>query len=139
MKRTSRFSKITSFFAICAGITSACICVLLISGEYHSARSKFEIHSGEVQGWEACRQANPSYYNASEKAVGSSLESLAESQGNFWVRMPKVKLVGFLALGGLGSAALGYLATWAVILLGRSGIQGFLRYREFRRFHGCPN
>jgi len=139
MKRTSRFSKITSFLAICVGITSACICVLLISGEHHSARSKFEIHSQQVQGWEACRQANPSYYEASEKAVGSSLENLVESQSNFWVRMPKVQLAGFLALGGLGSAALGYLATWAVVLLGRSGIRGFLRYREFRRLHGCPN
>ncbi len=69
----------------------------------------------------------------------SSLESLAESQGNFWVKVPKVKLAGFLALGGLGSAALGYLATWAVILLGRSGIRGFLSYREFRRLRSCPN
>ena len=139
MKRTNRFSKITSFLAICAGITSACICVLVISGEYHSARSKFEVHNRQVQGWEACRQANPSYYEASERAVGSSLESLAESQSNFWVKMPKVQLAGFLALGGLGSAALGYLAIWAVVLLGRSGIRGFLRYREFRRLHSCPN
>ena len=139
MKRTNRFSKITSFLAICAGITSACICVLVISGEYHSARSKFEVHNRQVQGWEACRQANPSYYEASERAVGSSLESLAESQSNFWVKMPKVQLAGFLALGGLGSAALGYLVIWAVVLLGRSGIRGFLRYREFRRLHSCPN
>ena len=139
MKRTNRFRKVTSFLATCAGITSACVCVLLIAGEYHSARAKFDIHSREVQGWEACRQANPIYYKASEKAVNSSLENLAESQGNFWVKMPKVQLAGFLALGGLGSAALGYLATWAVVLLGRSGIQGFLRYREFRRLHGCPN
>ena len=139
MKGTSKLRKITSFLAICAGITSACICVLLIADEYHSARSKLEIHNREVQGWEACRQANPSYYEASEKAVGSSLENLAESQSNFWVRMPKVQLAGFLVLGGLGSAALGYLATWAIVLLGRSGIKGFLRYREFRRLHGCPN
>ena len=139
MKRTNRFHKITFFLAICAGITSACICVLLIAGEYHSARSKFDVHSREVEGWEACRQANPSYYKASEKAVSSSMESLAESQGNFWVKMPKVKLAGFLALGGVGSAALGYLATWAVVLLGRSGIKGFLKYREFRRLQSCPN
>jgi hypothetical protein len=139
MERTNRFSKTTSFFAICAGITSACICVLLISDEYHSARSKFEIHSQQVQGWEACRQANPSYYEANEKAVGSSLESLAESQSNFWVKMPRLQLAGCLAVGGLGSAAMGYLSIWAIFLLGRSGIRGFLRYREFRRFDGCPN
>jgi hypothetical protein len=139
MKRTNRFSKITSFFAICAGITSACICVLLIAGEHHSARSRFEIHNREVQGWEACRLANPGYYEASEKAVSSSMGNLAQSQGNFWVKMPKVQLAGFLALGGLGSAAVGYLAIWAVVLMGRSGIRRFLRYREFCRLHGCPN
>ncbi len=139
MKRTSRFCKVTSFLAICAGITSACICVLLIAGEYRSARSKFEIHNREVQGWEACRQANPSYYKASENAVSSSLENLAQSQSNFWVKMPKVRLAGFLALGGLGSAAVGYAAMWGVVVLGRSGIQGFLRYREFRRLQGYPN
>jgi hypothetical protein len=113
--------------------------VLLIAGEYHSARSRLEIYGREVQGWEACRQANPSYYEASEKAVSASLENLTESQGNFWASMPKVRLAGLLALGGLGSAALGYAATWAVILLGRSGIRGFLRYREYRRLRGCPN
>jgi hypothetical protein len=139
MKRTNRFHKITSFIAVCAGITFACICVLLIAGEYHSAHSKFDVHSREVEGWEACRQANPSYYKASEKSVNSSRESLAESQGNFWVRVPKARLAGFLAVGGLGSAALGYLATWAVVLLGRSGIKGFLKYRAFRRLQGCPS
>ncbi len=139
MERTSRFRKITSFLATCAGITSACICVLLIAGEYRSARSTFEIYNREVQGWEACRQANPSYYEASEQAVSSSLGNLAESQSNIWVKMPKVQLAGLLALGGLGSAVAGYAAMWAVVLLGRSGIHGFLRYREFRRLHGCPN
>lgn len=139
MKRTNRFHKITSFLAICAGMTLACVCVLLIKGEYDSARSKLEIHSREVQGWEACRQSNPTYYQASEEAVSSSRESLAESQSNFWVKVPNVKLAGFLALGGLGSAAFGYLATWAVILLGRSGIRGFISYREFRRLRSCPN
>lgn len=139
MKRTNRFRKITSFLAICAGITSACICVLLIKGEYDSARSRLEIYSREVQGWEACRQSNPSYYKASEEAVNSSLENLAESQSHFWASMPKMRLAGFLALGGLGSAALGYAAIWAVVLLGRLGIREFLKYREFRRLRGCPN
>ena len=139
MKQKNRFGKITSFLATCAGITSACICVLLIAGEYHSARSNLEIHSREVEGWEACRQANPSYYEASQQTARSSRENLAEAQSNFWVKVPKTQLAGFLALGGLGSATVGYLATWIVFLFGRSGIRGFLRYREFRRLRTCPN
>ena len=139
MKGTSNFRRVTCFLAICAGITFACVSVLLIGDEYHSARSKFDIHKQEVEGWEACRQANPSYYKASEQAVSSSLENLAESQSSFWVKTPKVQLVGLLVLGGLGSAAVGYLATWAVVLMGRSGIRGFLSYREFRRLHGCAD
>ena len=43
MNKKKSFHKVTSFLATCAGITAACICVLLIAGEYHSARAKFEI------------------------------------------------------------------------------------------------
>ena len=90
MNQNNSFRRITSFLATCAGITSACICVLLIAGEYHSARSKVNLHNSEVQGWEACRQANPDYYRASEQSVSSSKKNLAEARGNFWVRIPKV-------------------------------------------------
>ena len=137
MNRKNNFQKVTSFVATCAGITLACICVLLIGGEYHSARSKFEIHDREVKGWEACRQANPSYYEASADAVSSSAESLAEARSNFWVRVPKVQLAGFLALGGLGSAAAGYLVTWGIVLLGRLTLNKFTGWLTVR-LQGCP-
>ncbi len=137
MNRKNNFRKVTSFLATCAGITAACICVLLIAGEYHSARSKVKLHSNEVQGWEACRQANPSYYQASENAVNSSEENLARARGNFWVKIPMVQLGGFLALGGLCSAAIGYLTTWAVALLGRLGLRRFAAWLSLR-VQGCP-
>ena len=140
MKRKSRFRKTASFLATCAGLTSACICVLIISGEWHSARSNYEIHHREVEGWEACRQANPEYYAASEQSVVSSRENLAQAQNNVWVRVSKVQLAGFLALGGLGSAVAGYLATWIVLMFGHTGISVFSKARQLnRRLLGCPN
>lgn len=137
MNRKNNFHKVTSFLATCAGITLACISVLLIAGEYHSARSKFELHDREVKGWEACRQANPSYYQASTEAVNSSTKSLAEARSSFWVRIPKVQLAGFLALGGLVSAAAGYLATWGIVLLGRLTLNKFTSWLTVR-LQGCP-
>jgi len=136
-QKKSSFHKVTTFLATCAGITAACICVLLIAGEYHSARSKFEIHSREVQGWEACRQANPEYYQASKQSVNSSRQKLAEAKKNFWIRMPKTQLVGFLALGGLASAVAGYLSIWIVVLLGRLGLHKFNAWLTVR-LQGCP-
>lgn len=139
MKHTSGFRKTASFLAACVGITSACICVVLIASEHNSARSKYEIENREARGWEALRQTNPGFYRKSEEAVGSSLENLAEMQDNFWVKLPKTQLVGLLAVGGLGSAAAGYAVTWALMLMGRFGVREFLKYREFRRLRGCPN
>lgn len=138
MNRKDKFNKATSFLATCAGITCACIAVLVIAGEYHSARSKVDLHNREVEGWEACRQANPSYYLASEKAVKSSRQELAEARESFWAKVPKVQFVGFLALGGLASATAGYLATWGVALLGRMGLHKFAAWLTLR-LHGCPS
>ncbi|UCE48862.1 MAG: hypothetical protein JSW47_01720 [Phycisphaerales bacterium] len=137
MNLKNNFRKVTSFLAMCAGITTACICVLLIADEYHSARSKFEMHNREVQGWEACRQANPAYYEASKKTVNSSRQKLAEAESNFWISIPRVQLAGFLALGGLASATAGYLATWGVVLLGRLGLHKFSAWLTIR-LKGCP-
>ncbi len=136
-QKKSSFHKVTTFLATCAGITAACICVLLIAGEYHSARSKLEIHSREVQGWEACRQANPDYYEASKESVSSSQQALAEAKKNFWVGIPKTQLVGFLALGGLASAVTGYLLIWCVVLLLRLGLHKFNAWLTVR-LQGCP-
>ena len=136
-RKKNDFRKVASFLATCAGITAACICVLLIAGEYHSARSKVKLHNSEVQGWEACRQANPTYYQASENAVSSSKDNLTEARGNFWVKIPKTQLGGILALGGLCSAAAGYLATWAVAVIGRLGLRKFAAWLTLR-LQGCP-
>ena len=137
MNKKKSFHKVTSFLATCAGITAACICVLLIYSEYHSARSKFDIHNREVQGWEACRQANPEYYEASKKTVSSSRQNLAEAKSNFWIRIPKVQLVGFLALGAVASAAAGYIAVWSIVLLGRLSLHKFNAWLTVR-LQGCP-
>ncbi|MHC4116389.1 MAG: hypothetical protein ACYSWO_02665 [Planctomycetota bacterium] len=130
MKRKNSFNQVTSFLATCAGLTCACVCVLLIAGEYHSARSDLELHSREVDGWEACRQANPSYYQASQQTASSSRENLAEAQSNFWVKVPKTQFAGFLALGGLGSATAGYLVTWIVLVIMRSSAKVVFRRRK---------
>lgn len=137
MNRKSDFDKLTSFLATCAGITAACICVLLIAGEYHSAGSKVKLHKSEVEGWEACRQANPSYYQASGSAVSSSKKDLAQARDNFWVKIPKTQVGGILALGGLCSAAVGYLATWSVLRIVRLGLQKFVAWLTMR-LQGCP-
>ncbi|MHC4169318.1 MAG: hypothetical protein ACYSWQ_20405 [Planctomycetota bacterium] len=137
MNRKKNFSKVIAFLATCAGITAACICVLLIAGEYHSASAKVKLHNSEVQGWEACRQANPSYYQASGHAVSSSKQDLAQARSNFWVKIPKVQLAGILALGGLCSAAAGYVATWSVFGLARLGVQKFAAWLNLR-LQGCP-
>jgi len=136
-RKKKNSSVLTSFLATCAGITAACICVLLIAGEYHSASSKVKLHNSEVQGWEACRQANPDYYKASENAVTSSKEELALARSNFWVKIPKVQLAGILALGGLCSAAVGYIATWSVFRLARLGLQKVVAWLNLR-LQGCP-
>lgn len=135
MNRKSSFRKVASFLATCAGITAACICVLLIAGEYHSARSKVDLHNSELQGWEACRQANPDYYKASEQTVITSKKNLTEARGNFWIKIPKTQLAGFLILGGLASAAAGYLATWGVVLIGRLSLVRFNAWLTVR-LHG---
>lgn len=130
MKQKNSFNRVASFLAASAGLTAACICVLLISGEYHSAHSELELHKKEVKGWEACRQANPSYYAASQQTANSSRESLAEAQRNFWVKVPKTQLAGFLALGGLGGATAAYLTTWTVLLIMRFSVGGVFRRRK---------
>lgn len=130
MKRESSFNRVASFLGACAGLTAACVCVLLLAGEYHSARSKLDLHSKEVEEWEACRQANPSYYAASQQTASASRENLAEAQSNFWVKVPKTQFAGFLALGGLGSATAGYLGTWIVLLMMRLTFRGVFRRRK---------
>ena len=127
MKQKSKLKRITSFLAICASVVSACVCVLFISGDYHSAHFKMDTYNRELQGWEACRQTNPAYYRANEQAVNSCLASINEAQKNFWVKIPKTQWTGILILAGLASASLGYFTTWLIIWL-----VGFIIYKLAR-------
>jgi hypothetical protein len=127
MKQKSKLNGITSFLAICASVVSACVCVLLISGDYHAAHFKMDTYNRELRGWEACRQTNPAYFKANEQAVNSCLASINEARKNFWVKIPKTQWAGILILAGLASACTGYFATWLVICL-----VGFIMYKLVR-------
>ena len=124
MNHKSKLQAITSFLAICTSVVSACVCVLLISGDYHSAHFQMDTYNRELRGWEACRQTNPAYFNANEQAVNSCLTNINEARNNFWVKIPKTQWVGILILAGLASASAGYFATWIVIWL-----VGFITYK----------
>jgi hypothetical protein len=98
---------------------------------YFSARYKLNTHSQEFQGWEACRQTKPTYYEANAEAVNACVESLEEAKDNFWVKLPKAQLIGLFVLAGLGSATGGFLATWAIVWFVGLGIYRFIRLLAF--------
>jgi len=127
MNHKSKLQGVISFLAICASVVSACVCVLLISGEYHSAHFNLNTYDHELQGWQACRQTNPEYFKANEHAVNSCLTSIDQAQDNYWVKLPKAHLIGLFVLAGLASAASGYLATWVVVWLIGISIYKFIR------------
>jgi len=131
MKLKCRLRSVTLFLAICASVFSACFCVLLMADDYYSARYKLDTHSQEFQGWEACRQTKPTYFEANAEAVNTCLESLEEAQDNFWVKLPKAQLIGLFVLAGLGSATGGFLATWAIVWFVGLGIYRFIRLLAF--------
>jgi len=128
MKRKCGLRRVVFFLAICAGVFSACLCVLLMAGEYQLAQYNFDIHNRELQGWEACRQTKPAYFKANEEAVRSCLKSFDEARDNFWVRLPKAQMAGLFILAGLGGATGGYLLTWSVVWFGCLGIYRFFRW-----------
>ncbi len=141
MKRKHRLRGIIFFLAISASVFSACFCVVLMAGEYHSARYKLDTHKQELQGWEACRQTEPDYFKTNAETVSGCLKSLEKAQDNFWVKLPKTKLVGLFVLAGLGSAIGGYLTTWLVTWCCCLGIQRFIKllshcYRNIRSWIG---
>ena len=123
---------VTLFLAISASVVSACVCVLLMAGEYHSARFKRDAHDREYQGWLACRQMNPAYYEDNKEAVSSCLKSLEAARDNFWLRRSTAQLAGLFIIVGLGSAAAGYLATWGLVWLVGMGFQRFMRWLSLR-------
>jgi uncharacterized membrane protein YjdF len=122
---------ITSFLGICASVACACICVLLISGDYHLAQFKMDTYSRELEGWEACRRTNIDYYKANEQAVNSCLINLEKARDNFWVKLPKAKLAGLFVLATLMSASAGYLVTWTIIWLVGFSIYKLIRFFVF--------
>ncbi len=135
MRQKGRLRGITFFLAICASVFSVSFCVLLMAGEYQSARYNLEIHNREFQGWAACQQTKPTYFKANAEAVSSCLKNLDEARGNFWVKLPKAQLAGLFVLAGLGSATGGYVAIWLVVWFGGLGIYRFIRWLAlcFRR------
>jgi hypothetical protein len=125
MKRKSELRNIKFSLPKCAGVISAVVCILLIAEQCNTARSRLDICNKEVQGWEACRQTNPSYFRASKEAVSRSEKNFDAARDNFWVKLPRAHLAGFFILAGLGSATVGYLATWVVLWFGGLGIRRF--------------
>jgi hypothetical protein len=128
MKTKSGLRGLRVFLATCASVACACVCVLLIAGEYHSARFKLDTYEREYQGWEAFGKTNPAYFEANREAVSSCLRNLDEARDSFWVKLPRTQAVGLFVAAGLGSAAGAYLATWAVLWLISAGIGQFGRW-----------
>jgi uncharacterized membrane protein YjdF len=122
---------ITSFLGICASVACACICVLLLSGDYHLAQFKMDTYSRELEGWEACRRTNIDYYKANEQAVNSCLMNLGQARDNFWVKLPKAKLAGIFVIATLMSASVGYLVTWIIVWSVGFSIHKFVRFFVF--------
>jgi uncharacterized membrane protein YjdF len=133
MKQKNKLRSVTSFLAICTSVVCACVCVLLLSGDYHMAQFKMDTYNRELEGWEACRRTNLDYYKANEKAVNSCILSVEEAKDNFWVGLSKPKLAGIFVLGTLLSASVGYLAAWFVLWFLGFGIFKFIRFFAFYR------
>lgn len=118
MKRKYGLRSIMLFISICVSVFSACFCVLLMAGEYYTARNKLDIYTNEYQGWEACRLTEPNYFKSNAEAVSNCLNNLEEAKENFWVNLSKPKMIALFAAAGLGSATGGYLAVWMVWFAG---------------------
>ncbi len=135
MKRKDKLRGITFFLAISAGVFSSSFCILLMAGEYHSARYRLNTHNREYEGWEACKQTEPTYFEENTEALNSCIQSLNEARANFWVKIPKIQLAGLFVLAGLSSAIGGFLAAWLVIWFGGLCIYKFISWMGlcFRR------
>lgn len=128
MKTKSGLRGLRFFLATCASVACACVCVLLIAGQYHTARFQLDMCEREYQGWEAFQKTNPTYFEANTETVKSCRKSLTEAQGNFWVKLPRTHVAGLFVVAGLGSAAVGYLVTWIVLWLPGMALSRFARW-----------
>jgi hypothetical protein len=130
--RLRRLYGFTLFLAISVSVISACVSVLLMAGEYHSARLNLNAHDREYQGWQACRQTNPVYFESNAEAVNACLSSLESARDNFWLRCSKAEVAGLFIVAGLGSAAGGYLAIWGLVGLIGIGYHRLSRWISLR-------
>lgn len=128
MKTKSGLRGLRCFLATCASVACACVCVLLIAGQYHTARFQLDTYEREYQGWEAFQKTNPAYFEANTEAVQSCRKSLTEARDNFWVKLPETHVAGLFVVAGLGSAAVGYLVTWIVLWLPGVALSRFARW-----------
>lgn len=128
MNLSCRFCRITLLLAIVAGVSCACYGVLLVADEYYRAQNGLNICRESVEGWEACRKMKPEFYKANAEAVSSSLKNLDEAQNNFWVNLPRSRLVGLYVLAGLAGTIGGCLITWAVLWFGGLTIYESIRW-----------
>jgi len=128
MKTKSKLRGLTFFLATSASVACACICVLLIAEQYHSARLTLDTQDREYQGWEAFRKTNPEYFEANAETAGACATNLSEARDNFWVKLSETHLVGLFIAAGLGSAIAAYLTTWAVLWLPAIGLSRFGRW-----------
>ncbi len=127
MRRKSKIRSAVFSLAVCAGIFCAWCCVLLMSGEYYSARRKLNVSKQELQTWEACRNTKPSYFKSNAEAVSTCLKNFNEARDNRWISLPKEQLIGLFVLAAVGSAVGGGLATWAVVWLICLSVYKFVR------------
>jgi hypothetical protein len=113
--------------SISVSVFLACICVLVLAGEYYTAQNKVDIYDNERQGWEACRLTEPNYFEANAEAVSNCLNNLEKAKENFWVSHPKNQIILLFVLAGLGSAISGYLGVWCVWFVG-VGVHRLVRW-----------
>ena len=128
MKTKSGLRGLRFFLATCASVACACVCVLLIAGQYHTARFQLDTYEREYQGWEAFQKTNPAYFEANGEAVQSCQRSLQDARNNFWVKLTKTNVVGLFVVAGLGSAAVGYLVVWVALWLPGVAVSRFVRW-----------
>ncbi len=131
MKRKNKIRSAVFSLAVCAGIFCAWCCVLLMAGEYQSARHKLNVSKQELQTWEACRNTKPSYFKSNAEAVSACLKNYNEARENRWMSMPKEQLIGLFVLAAVVSALGAGLATWAVIWLICLSVYRFIRLLAF--------
>jgi Flp pilus assembly protein TadB len=131
MRQKSKLRSAVFSLAVCAGVFCAWCCVLLMSGEYYSARRKLDVSKQELQTWEACRNTKPSYFKSNAEAVSTCLKNFNEARDNRWLSLPKEQLIGLFVLAAVVSAVGGGLATWAVVWLVFLSVYRFVRLLAF--------